>query len=339
MSESASQKNTRVMSGMRPTGPLHIGHYFGVLKNWIELQSQYTCFFGAMDWHAQMAKYKTPSEVDTYIRDNIAEWIAWGLDPEKCTIYVQSHVPETLELAMIFAVLTPMGWLERVNTWKDAIEEMKQNDTYTLGRFSYPVLQVADIALVGGSLVPVGQDNISHLEVSREIVRRFNSLYKAKLPEPKPLLTPFAALPGTDGRKMSSSYGNFLPLSEEAKPLEKRIKAMPTDPARVRREDPGNPEVCPVYHYHKLFSSQDDLKWVEQGCRTAGIGCGDCKARLFSNINGLYEKPREIKKELLHNTKRLDAIILEGSQKVREEAKKTLKVVRAAMKFVGGVQS
>src|SRR5690606_30012855 len=206
--------------------------------------------------------------------------------------------------------LTPMGWLERVNTWKDAIEEMKQSDTHNLGRFAYPVLQTADIAIMGASLVPIGKDQMSHLEISREIVRRFNHIYKAKLPEPKPLLTEHAQLPGTDGRKMSNSYGNFIPLTEEPKPLEKRIRAMPTDPARVRREDPGTPEVCPVYAYHKLFSSAADVEWAAQGCRTAGIGCGDCKARLFSNINALCEKPREIKKELLHNTGRLDAIIL-----------------------------
>ncbi len=334
-----SEIKLRVMSGMRSTGPLHMGHYFGVLKNWIVLQEQYTCFFGAMDWHAQMGKYKESFEVDPIVRDNIAEWIAWGLDPQKCCIYVQSLVPETLELFMAFAVLTPMGWLERVNTWKDSTEEMKQTDTHNLGRFAYPVLQTADIAIMGASLVPIGKDQVSHLEISREIVRRFNSLYKAKLPEPKPLLTENAMVPGTDGRKMSNSYGNFIPLSEEPKALEKRIRAMPTDPQRARRENPGNPEVCPVYGYHKLFSSDEDLKWVVQGCTTAGIGCGDCKARLFSNINRLCEKPRETKKELLHNTNRLDAIIHDGVQRVRKEAQTTLKTVRAAMKFFGGVQS
>lgn len=327
----------RVMSGMRPTGPLHMGHYFGVLRNWIQLQDQYTCFFGAMDWHAQMSKYKTSQDVDHMSRDYIAEWIAWGLDPNKCTIYVQSLVPETLELTMTFALLTPMGWLERVNTWKDAIEEMKATDTHTLGRFSYPVLQTADIAILQGSLVPIGKDQVSHLEISREIVRRFNGLYKAKLPEPQPLLTEQAMLTGTDGRKMSNSYGNFVPLTEDAKPLEKRIKQMTTDPQRVRREDPGNPEVCPVYTYHKLFSTSEDLQWVVQGCTTAGIGCGDCKAKLFQNINRMVEKPREVKKELLHNPERLDAIILDGVKRVRDEAQKTLKLIRSAMKFTGGV--
>lgn len=335
MSEEKSKLH--VMAGMRPTGPLHMGHYLGVLKNWIQLQNEYTCFFGAMDWHAQMGKYKTANEVDQMSRDYLAEWIAWGIDPSKCTLYVQSMVPETLELHMIFSLLTPMGWLERVNTWKDAIEEMQQTDTYNLGRFSYPVLQSADIALVRGSLVPVGKDQVSHLEISREIVRRFNHLYKSKLPEPKPLLNEHSMLPGTDGRKMSNSYGNFIPLSEESKALEKRIKMMPTDPARVRREDKGNPEICPVFAYHKIFSTKEEQEWVIKGCTTAGIGCGDCKAKLFNNLNSLCEKPRETKKELLNDSRRLDSIILDGVSRVRSEAQKTLRIVRSSMKFFGGV--
>jgi tryptophanyl-tRNA synthetase len=326
----------RVLSGMRPTSALHMGHYFGALKNWIALQSQYECFYGAMDWHAMMGKYKTSNEIDAITRDNIAEWIAWGIDPNVSTIYVQSLVPETLDLFAAFAMLTPMGWLERVNTWKDAVEEMKQNDTYNVGRFFYPVLQTADIAIVRGGLVPVGQDNISHLEVSREIVRRFNHLYQGDLPEPKPLLTETPLLPGTDGRKMSSSYGNFIPLTEEAPAMEKRIKAMPTDPARVKRTDPGNPDKCPVGDYHKLFSSAEDNEWVRQGCTTAGIGCIDCKMRLFKNINSLCEKPREKKKELLNDRPHLDSIIADGVSRVRQEAQKTLKGVRGAMKFFGG---
>lgn len=327
----------RVMSGMRSTGPLHFGHYFGVLKNWIELQDQYDCFFGAMDWHAQTSKYRVPEEANIYVRDNIAEWVAWGLDPKRCHIYVQSLVPETLELMTAFAMLTPMGWLERVTTWKDAIEEMKQTDTHNLGRFLYPVLQTADVAIVQGTLVPIGKDQVAHLEISREIVRRFNHLYKAELPEPKPLLTEMSALPGTDGRKMSNSYNNFIPLTEDAKSLEKRIKAMPTDPARVRRTDPGNPYICPVYKFHTIFSTKEDQAWVVEGCTTAGIGCGDCKARLFSNINAFCEKPREKKKELLNDRKQLDSIISEGVSRVRQEAQKTLMIVRKAMKFFGGM--
>lgn len=327
----------RVLSGMRPTGPLHVGHYFGALKNWVQLQDQYKCYFGSMDWHAQTALYKTAGDVDTHTRDNIAEWIAWGVDPEKSTIYVQSLVPETLDLFMAFSMLTPMGWLERVNTWKDAVEDMKQNDTHNLGRFAYPVLQTADIALVKGILVPVGKDQVAHLEISREIIRRFNSLYGETLPECKPLLTETPSVPGTDGRKMSNSYGNFIRLTQEAKDTEKQIKGMQTDPARVKRTDPGDPAKCPVFELHKLFSTEQDRKWVTEGCVTAGIGCGDCKARLASNINALSEKPREKKKELLNNPKQLDSIIAEGCHKVRIEAQQTLKDVRQAMKFHGGI--
>ncbi|MCB0394002.1 MAG: tryptophan--tRNA ligase [Bdellovibrionales bacterium] len=324
----------RVMAGMRTTGALHIGHYFGVLKNWVHLQDSYDCFFGAMDWHALTDAYKRASEIPSFAREIVAEWVAFGIDPNRATLFVQSMVPEHLELTMIFANLTPMGWLERVPTWKDAEEELKINDAHNLGRFTYPVLQTADIAIYRGELVPVGQDQVAHLEISREIVRRFNGIYKTKvLPEPKPLLTATPAVTGTDGRKMSKSYGNVVPLIAEEKAVVKVCNKMVTDPKRVRREDPGDPEVCPVFGFHKLVSSDEDRKWVVEGCTTAGIGCGDCKARLAQNLNILMEKPREIKKELLNNPKALDSIIAEGSQKARVEAQKTLKEVRSAMGF------
>lgn len=323
------------MAGMRTTGQLHIGHYWGVLRNWIKLQNedQYDCFFGAMDLHGMTTTYKDTSTIAQLNRDIVAEWLAWGLDPEKSTIYVQSQIPELLELFMYFSNLTPLGWLERVTTWKDSIEEAKQNDTHNLGRFAYPVLQAADIAIFRGDKVPVGQDQVSHLEISREIVRRFNSLYKAKLPEPAALLTDTPALPGFDGRKMSKSYNNSLLMTEEEKSLFKKIKGMPTDPARVRREDPGEPEKCPVYTYHKLYSTDSDLEWVQVGCRTAGIGCGDCKMRLAENINKMCAEPREKKKELLNNPKTLDSIIRDGNERARVEAQATLKIVKENMKL------
>ena len=336
MSESQAGVKPRVMSGMRATGVTHIGHYFGALRNWQRLQSEYQCFFGIMDWHAMTTAYKASKDIDATTRDMAAEWLAWGIDAEKHTLFIQSQVPEHIELFLIFANITPMGWLERVPTWKDAIEDAKQNDTYNLGRFSYPVLQAADIAIYQGTFVPVGKDQVSHLELSREIVRRFNSLYKAKLPEPKPLLTETPMVPGTDGRKMSNSYGNFLPLTEEPKKMQKLINKMMTDTKRVRREDPGEPNDCPVYSYHKLFSSSDDLAWVETGCRSAGIGCGDCKLRLGNNINALSEKPREKKKELLNNAKQLDSILADGCHRARSEAQKTLRYVRECMSFKGG---
>ena len=214
------------------------------------------------------------------------------------------------------------------STWKDAEEEAKASDTHNLGRFSYPVLQAADIAVYGAALVPVGADQVAHLELTREIIRRFNHLYKAKLPEPKALLTETPSFPGLDGRKMSKSYNNSILLSEEEKSLKKKVNSMVTDPQRVRREDKGNPEVCPVYSYHKLFSSNEDLKWVVDGCTTAGIGCGDCKAKLCGNIEQMIKIPREKKKELLNNPKTLDSIIEAGREKARREARKNIQTIR-----------
>ncbi|WP_291515703.1 tryptophan--tRNA ligase [Bdellovibrio sp. ArHS] len=327
-------KKLRVMSGMRVTGRLHIGHYWGALKNWLDLQNEHECFFGAMDWHGMTTAYKSPKDITPWTREMVAEFIAWGINPEKATIFIQSRVPEHLELFMIFANMVPMGWLERVNTWKDAIEEMKANDTHNLGRFAYPVLQAADIAIYRANAVPVGADQVSHLELARELVRRFNHLYKAKLPEMNPLLTEIPLVPGLDGRKMSKSYGNTLFLTEDSeKDLKKKVNLMVTDPARVRREDPGEPTKCSVYGYHKLYSSAEDIAWVEQGCRSAGIGCGDCKARLAANIEKLSAGPREKKKELLNNPGQLDSIIDAGCDKARKEAQKTLEIVRSSMKW------
>lgn len=329
-------KRFRVISGKRVSGGLHVGHWWGTIRSWVELQDQHDCYFGAMDWHGMTSEYKTPKEVGHYTRENLAEYIAWGLDPQKCTLYVQSRVPEILELFMVFSNLTPMGWLDRVPTWKDALEELQQKDMWNLGRFAYPVLQAADIAIFFGSRVPIGADQVAHLELSREIVRRFNHLYKAKLPEPMPLLTDTPMLLGLDGRKMSTSYGNTLAMTEEsAKSVQKKVNMMVTDPQRARREDSGNPEVCSVYSYHKLYSSKDDLQWVEAGCRSAGIGCGDCKGRLAENIEKTMSKPREIKKELLNDPKRLDSIIEAGCEKARKDARKTLDVVRQHMKWGG----
>lgn len=328
-------KKQKVMSGIRVTGELHIGNYWGALRNWLKLQDQYECAFGVMDWHGQTTAYKRSDEISKLTREMYAEILAWGVDPNKCTLFIQSHVPQLLELFMIFANMTPMGWLERVNTWKDAEEEAKQTDTHNLGRFSYPVLMAADIALFMGALVPVGQDQVTHLELTREIIRRFNHLYKGKLPEPKPLLTETPLLPGLDGRKMSKSYNNTMLLTEkDEKTLKKKVNMMVTDPQRVRREDPGEPTLCSVYTYHKLYSSAEDLKWVETGCRTAGIGCGDCKARLAQNIEKITSAPREKKAQLLSNPKELDGIIQQNCEKARQTAQKTLETIRYNMKWL-----
>jgi tryptophanyl-tRNA synthetase len=323
----------RVMSGTRTSGVLHIGHYFGALKNWLKLQNDYECFFGVMDWHGLTTAYKKADQVAAWNRDIFAEIIAWGLDPEKCTVFIQSKVPEHLELYMIFANLTSMGWLERVPTWKDAEAEAKADETHSLGRFGYPVLQAADIAIYNGELVPVGQDQVAHLELSREIVRRFNHVYKGQLIEMKPLLTETPLVPGLDGRKMSKSYGNGVDLSEDEKTLAKKIKGMPTDPQRIKREDAGDPQKCTVFTYHKLFSSGEDLKWVQTGCTTAGIGCGDCKMRLIENMNALMKVPREKKKELLNNKAQLDSMIESGCQKARKVAAENLLKAKQMMKI------
>lgn len=328
------EKKFRVMAGVRVTGPMHVGNYWGAVRNFLELQKKYECYFGAMDWHGLTTSYKKADQCEIWTREMMAEFVAWGLDPEKCVLFVQSKVPEHLELFMIFANLTPLGWLERVPTWKDAEEEAKQSDTHNLGRFSYPVLQAADIAIYKGQKVPVGQDQVSHLELAREIVRRFNYLYKGRLPEPQPLLTETPAIPGLDGRKMSKSYDNTLLLTEpDEKALRKKVNMMVTDPKRARREDPGTPEICPVHSFHMLYSSADDLEWVRNGCRTAGIGCGDCKGRLFENIEKVTKEPREKKKELLNNPEGLDSIVQAGCQKAREQAHRTLQEVRGWMKW------
>ncbi|MCC6277560.1 MAG: tryptophan--tRNA ligase [Oligoflexia bacterium] len=321
----------RVMSGMRTTHQLHVGNYFGALKNWIRLQEDHPCYFGAMNWHALTDGYKSPELFQKYVKDIVVTWLAFGIDPNKSVIFVQSQIPQLLELNMIFTMLTPLPWLDRVTTWKDAVEDMKVKDAYNLGRFSYPVLQTADIAIFKGGKVPVGQDQLPHLELSREIIRRFNHLYGGKLPEPESLLTETPAIPGLDGRKMSKSYGNVLPLLDEPEQIIKVVKGMVTDPARVKRTDPGNPDICPVFGMHKLFSDKKTLDHVNVECRRAGIGCMDCKMLLAGHINKFVEAPLAKQKDLLNNPKGLDEIIGDGCQKARGEAEKTLKEVKGVL--------
>lgn len=329
--EKTNKKKPRLMSGTRATGVLHVGHYFGALKNWLELQDQYECYLGVMDWHGLTTAYKQSDKVNSWIENVYAELLAWGIDLEKSVLFVQSQVPEHLELFMVLANLTPMGWLERVPTWKDAEEEAKQSDTHNLGRFAYPVLQAADIAIYKGLFVPVGQDQVAHLELTREIIRRFNKIYKLKFPEPKALLSQTPLLPGLDGRKMSKSYGNSIELTEESGSLRKKLMGMPTDPNRVRRNDPGDPEKCPVWSYHKIFTTQEDHRWVQEGCRSAGIGCGDCKMRLFETMDKWMSPAREKKKDLLANTSLLHNYMKKGQEKARAEAQKNLNEIRIAM--------
>jgi tryptophanyl-tRNA synthetase len=270
----------RVLSGMRSTGKLHLGNYVGALDNWVRMQDQYECYFFVADWHALTTDYADTSKLKQNSVDVLLDWLAAGLDPERCVMFIQSHVPSHAELHLLLSMITPLGWLERVPTYKEQKENIKEKDLGTYGFLGYPVLQSADIMIYKADFVPVGEDQVAHVELTREIARRFNLFYGQKhpvFPEPQALLTPAAKLPGTDGRKMSKSYGNTIMLTDPEPVVRQKLKTMVTDPARVRRTDPGNPDVCPVGDLHKIFSDRDTVAKVDEGCRSAGIGCIECK--------------------------------------------------------------
>src|SRR5580698_8698274 len=395
---SAIAGTRRVLSGMRPTGPLHLGNFHGALRNWVELQYQYECYFFIADWHALTTGYDDTMRLQEYIRDVLIDWLAAGLNPGVATLFVQSYVPEHAELQLLLSMITPLGWLERVPTYKDQQEQLKDRDLATYGFLGYPLLQSADILLYRPAFVPVGEDQVAHVEITREIARRFNHLYgreqdfeqKAEraikelggrnitlyrqlrrrfqesgdpaaieraralvesntritvadrerllgylegsyvsiLPEPQALLTASPKVPGLDGRKMSKSYGNTIALREDPDSVAAKLRAMQTDPARVRRTDPGDPEKCPVWDLHKLYSDEPTRKWVVEGCRSAGIGCLDCKKplidRIVEEVNGMRKRAQEFQEspEMLTN------ILVEGSEKAREVARETLDDVR-----------
>ena len=281
MSSAPSNQRKLVLSGMRSTGKLHLGNFVGALDNWVRMQDQYECFFFIADWHALTTDYADTSKVKENSLEVMLDFLAAGLDPERCTMFIQSHVPQHAELHLLFSMITPLGWLERVPTYKEQQENVTGKDLNTYGFLGYPLLQSADILIYKGAFVPVGEDQVPHVELTREIARRFNQFYNLRgvdvFPEPQPLLTPTPKLPGTDGRKMSKSYGNTIMLTDPEAVVRQKLKTMVTDPARVRRSDPGNPDVCPVGDLHKLFSSKDTLAKVYEGCRSAGIGCIECK--------------------------------------------------------------
>jgi len=389
---------------MRPTGRLHIGHYFGALENWVRLQndSQYECFFFVADWHALTSDYADTSQVAQNSIEIGTDWLAAGLDPAKCTMFIQSSVPEHAELHLLLSMVTPLGWLERVPTYKEALDNVKDKDLHTYGFLGYPVLQSADIVIYDADFVPVGEDQVAHIELTREIVRRFDFFYgfrinpelfatanlrflarhvhdpqmlpsngkpftdeqkkgvadllrrqaleqgvenfldsfkeyghlfsrSAILREPGSLLTQTPRVPGTDGRKMSKSYGNFISLSESDESIRAKSRAMITDPARKRRTDPGNPDVCPVYDWHKLFSPPETLKWSAEGCRSAGIGCIECKMAMADNLIKWIEPVRARREEYAANPAKVLRILDEGSVKAREVAQKTMSRVRDAV--------
>jgi tryptophanyl-tRNA synthetase len=333
----AQRQPRRVVSGMRPTGRLHLGHYHGAVKNWIEISRKAECFFFSADWHALTSEYKDTSNIAQAQREMFADWIAAGLDPERCTLFIQSRVKQHAELFLLLGMITPLGWLERVPTYKEQQEQLKEKDLHTFGFLGYPVLQTADVALYGADAVPVGQDQVSHLEVAREIVRKFNHHFgmphKPILVEPHPYLTDVPKILGLDGRKMSKSYGNAVELGEDPESARKRIMVAVTDPARMRRNDPGHPEVCPIYWLHRAYSPPQTVELVDRECRTAGIGCVDCKKMLLQNLIPALEKHRAARAELDRNPGRVDELVQLGIKKATAVAEQTMTVVRDAVKL------
>src|SRR5262245_14454470 len=323
----------RILSGMRPTGRLHLGHLVGALDNWVQLQDQYDCFYSIVDWHALTTDYDRTEGIRETIIDNAMDWLAAGIDPNRSTIFIQSRVLEHAELHVILSMITPLGWLERVPTYKEQIEQISGHDLHTYGFLGYPLLQAADIMIYKANAVPVGEDQVAHIELTREIVRRFNHFYGPVFPEPKALLTKTPRLPGTDGRKMSKSYNNSIALSDKPEKIKETIRTMVTDPARIRRQDPGNPDVCPVGDYHKVFSDKETLSWVDQGCRSAGIGCIECKMRLFDNLQKRLAPLTARRQELEKHPDDVRDVLKEGATKARAIAEETMTEVRKAVKI------
>lgn len=393
--------NKRIVSGMRASGSLHIGHYHGAIKNWVKLQHQYDCYFFVADWHGLTTHYDEPGSIEKHLWNMVVDWLACGINPGISNLFIQSWVPAHAELHLLLSMITPLGWLERVPTYKDQQLKMANRDLSTYGFLGYPLLQSADVLLYGASYVPVGEDQVSHIELIREVARRFNHLYgrepdfealvndaikkmgkkngqlynqlrtsfqqdgcheslstaralivnqsnlsngekerlsgyldgagRVILTEPKPLLTENAKMPGLDGQKMSKSYGNAISLREEAASVEKKILTMPTDPARIKRTDPGEPEKCPVYQFHKVYSDESVKEWVQKGCRTAGIGCVDCKRPVIDAINQELKPIQAAIQDYEADMGFVKRIVAEGSERARADASKTLDDVRKAM--------
>jgi tryptophanyl-tRNA synthetase len=399
--ETIASQHARVLSGMRPTGRLHLGHYHGVLKNWVELQHEYQCFFFVADWHALTTHYDDPSDIPQSVWEMVIDWLAVGVNPGEATLFIQSRVPEHAELHLLLSMITPLGWLERVPSYKDQQEKLKERDLATYGFLGYPLLQSADILMYRAGMVPVGEDQVAHVELTREVARRFNHIYgreadfeersikatkkmgkkaarlyanyrkayqergddealsaarallesqqninladrdrlfgylegcgKVILPEPQPLLTRASKMPGLDGQKMSKSYGNTISLASPPEEVEKNLRTMPTDTARVRRTDPGDPEKCPVWQFHEIYSDEQTRQWVQEGCRSAGIGCIDCKQPVIDSVLAELKPIQERAKDLESDPELVRNIINEGCEIAREEARDTMEEVRRAM--------
>ncbi len=396
--------NRRVLSGMRPTGHLHLGHYHGVLKNWVQLQHEYECFFFVADWHALTTSYEETGIISETVYEIVVDWLSVGINPGEATLFIQSRVPEHAELHLLLSMMTPISWLERVPSYKDQQEKLRERDLSTYGFLGYPLLQAADILIYKAGHVPVGEDQVAHIEMAREVARRFNFLYgrepgfeekaeaaarkmgkktarlyfeirrtyqedgnldalekgrallesqqnislgdrerllgylegggKVILPEPQALLTPESKMPGLDGEKMSKSYGNTISLREAPESVTQKLRTMPTDPARVRRSDPGDPQKCPVWRFHEIYSDDDVRQWVREGCTTAGIGCLDCKQPVIDNVLAELRPIRERSEEFTADPDSVSSIIDEGCEAARDVARDTLDDVRQAMSLV-----
>jgi len=316
---------------MQASGKLHLGNLVGALQNWVRLQEHYDCYYFVADWHALTTGYAHPEAIKESTRDLLLNFLAVGLDPDRCTIFIQSKIPEHAELHLLLSMITPLTWLERVPTYKEKQQELHERDLSTYGFLGYPLLQTADIIIYRAKYVPVGIDQVPHLEISREIARRFNYLYGEIFPEPEALLTEFPKVPGTDGRKMSKSYDNAVYLSDTPDIVEQKLRTMITDPARKRRTDVGDPELSPVYHLHKIFSSEGEQQEVVRGCTTAGIGCIECKKILIANVFRMMEPIWKRRDELIKNPRMIADIIEKGTEKAKKAAQETMELVRDGM--------
>ena len=323
----------RIVSGMRPTGRLHLGHVHGALNNWRSLQDDYECFYFIADWHALTSEYERTEIIKESTRDIIIDWISVGLDPNRSVFFIQSSLKEHAELHLIFSMVTPLSWLERNPTYKEQLKEMAQKNLYTYGFLGYPVLQAADILMYKANGVPVGEDQSPHVELTREIARRFNHFYGEVFPLPEVLLTPEAKILGIDRRKMSKGYDNAIFISDPKEVIEKRVSEMITDPQRARRSDPGRPDYCNVFSFHELYTDTEKVREIDTACRNATIGCVECKQIMAESLNAALKPVREKRRELEGSPQTIDAIMEEGNQKARKIARATMEEVREAVKI------
>ncbi|MDR1194854.1 MAG: tryptophan--tRNA ligase [Endomicrobium sp.] len=321
----------KVLSGMRPTGRLHLGHYFGALKNWVALQDEYECYYMSADWHALTTDYADTSKIDENTFEMVADWITSGIDPEKSVIFKQSDVHQHSELFLVLSMITPLGWLYRCPTYKEQLNEIKNKDLNNFGFLGYPVLQAADILLYMADIVPVGEDQLAHLELSREVARRFNNFYGNVLVEPQAKLTKSARVPGIDARKMSKSYGNSVMLGEDDDAIKKKVQEMYTDPLKIKKDDPGHPEGCVVFAFHEIFN--ENYKERETECKAGSVGCVLCKRQLTEMLSVFMKPLAQKRADLMNDKSYLQKVIKEGTEKAKETAAATMSNIRKALKF------